>query len=106
MSANDFAHNEKSVTVDKEGAVKIVLKTKAGKDIVLKENTPLLAGEIIDGTFMSKKALISFFEEQLKDAKEQDVLFSLHMKATMMKVSDRSEERRVGKGCRSRVKEG
>ncbi|HLS10917.1 MAG TPA: NADP-dependent isocitrate dehydrogenase [Flavobacteriaceae bacterium] len=88
MSANDFAHNEKSVTVDKEGAVKIVLKTKAGKDIVLKENTPLLAGEIIDGTFMSKKALISFFEEQLKDAKEQDVLFSLHMKATMMKVSD------------------
>ena len=88
MSANDFAHNEKSVTVDKDGAVKIVLKTKAGKDIVLKENTPLLAGEIIDGTFMSKKALISFFEEQLKDAKEQGVLFSLHMKATMMKVSD------------------
>src|SRR5690625_12953 len=55
MTANDFAHNEKSVTVDKAGAVKIALKTKAGKDIVLKENTPLLAGEIIDGTFMSKK---------------------------------------------------
>ena len=88
MSANDFAHNEKSVTVDKEGAVKIVLKTKAGKEIVLKENTPLLAGEIIDGTFMSKKALIAFFEEQLKDSKDLNVLFSLHMKATMMKVSD------------------
>lgn len=88
MSANDFAHNEQSVTVDKKGAVKIVLKTKAGKEIVLKENTPLLAGEIIDGTFMSKKALISFFEEQLKDAKDLGVLFSLHMKATMMKVSD------------------
>lgn len=88
MSANDFAHNEQSVTVDKKGAVKIVLKTKAGKEIVLKENTPLLAGEIIDGTFMSKKALISFFEEQLKDSKDLGVLFSLHMKATMMKVSD------------------
>lgn len=88
MSANDFAHNEQSVTVDKKGAVKIVLKTKVGKEIVLKENTPLLAGEIIDGTFMSKKALVSFFEEQLKDAKDLGILFSLHMKATMMKVSD------------------
>lgn len=88
MTANDFAHNEKSVTVDKAGAVKIALKTKDGKEIVLKENTPLLEGEIIDGTFMSKKALISFIEEQVKDAKEQNILFSLHMKATMMKVSD------------------
>lgn len=88
MTANDFAHNEKSVTVDKAGAVKIALKTKDGKEIVLKENTPLLEGEIIDGTFMSKKALISFIEEQIKDAKEQNILFSLHMKATMMKVSD------------------
>lgn len=88
MAANDFAHNEKSVTVTKDGAVKIVLKTNSEKEVVLKENTPLLAGEIIDGTFMSKKALIAFFKEQLKDAKEQDILFSLHMKATMMKVSD------------------
>lgn len=88
MSANDFAHNEKSVTVDKAGAVKIVLKTKEGKDIVLKENTPLLAGEIIDGTFMSKKALLAFFEAQIKDAKDLNILFSLHMKATMMKISD------------------
>lgn len=88
MSADDFAHNEKSVTVDKAGAVKIVLKTKGGKDVVLKENTPLLEGEIIDGTFMSKKALLAFFETQIKDAKDLNILFSLHMKATMMKISD------------------
>lgn len=88
MSKDDFAHNEKSVTIDKQGAVKIVLKTNAGEEIVLKENTPLLAGEIIDATFMSKKALLAFFEKQIKEAKEANVLFSLHMKATMMKVSD------------------
>lgn len=87
MDADDFFHNEKSVTVEKEGFVQIVLNTKNEK-IVLKEKTPLLEGEIIDGTFLSKKALIKFFEEQIQDAKDQGVLFSLHMKATMMKVSD------------------
>ena len=88
MESGDFRSNEKSVTVDAAKDVKIELIDKSGNTTVLKSNTPLLAGEVIDATVMSKKALISFLEEQVKDAKEKDVLFSLHMKATMMKVSD------------------
>ncbi len=88
MSDGDFKNNEKSVTIANEGAVKVVLNTTTGEEIVLKEKVAVLAGEIIDATVMSKKKLLAFLEAQVKDAKEQGVLFSLHMKATMMKVSD------------------
>ncbi len=88
MENGDFFSNEKSVTVSNAGNVKIEFIDKAGDVTVLKENTPLLNGEVIDATVMSKKALLIFLEEQIKDAKEKNILFSLHMKATMMKVSD------------------
>ncbi|SHI54084.1 isocitrate dehydrogenase [Mesonia phycicola] len=88
MQSGDFFANEKSVTIAKEGNVKIQLVDKDGNVSVLKEKTPVLEGEVIDGTFMSKKALLKFLKEQIADAKKQGVLFSLHMKATMMKVSD------------------
>lgn len=88
MEKDDFYSNEKSVTLDKETDVKIQLINASGNTTVLKDKLHLLEGEIIDGTFMSKKALVKFLEEQVKDAKEKGVLFSLHMKATMMKVSD------------------
>ena len=87
MTSGDFASNEKSVTIDQAGSVNIQLVSNAGTT-VLKEAIPVLEGEIIDGTVMSKKALIAFLEEQIADAKAKGVLFSLHMKATMMKVSD------------------
>ena len=88
MEAGDFAHNEKSVTVSEATNVKIEFTDANGNKTVLKENTPLLKDEIIDATIMSKKALITFLDEQINDAKGNNVLFSLHMKATMMKVSD------------------
>ncbi len=88
MSSGDFKANEKSITVPADTAVAIQHIDQAGKKTILKDNLALLAGEIIDGTFMSKKALLSFLDENIRDAKEKDVLFSLHMKATMMKVSD------------------
>ncbi|MFD2561809.1 NADP-dependent isocitrate dehydrogenase [Aquimarina rubra] len=88
MSNGDFRSNEKSVTVTEAGDVKIEFVDTNGTTTVLKEKTALLEGEIIDATVMSKKALISFLEEQIADAKDKNVLFSLHMKATMMKVSD------------------
>jgi len=88
MSHGDFAHNEKSVTVANPTSVKIVHVNNEGKTTVLKDNLSLLQGEIIDATVMSKKALLTFLEAQVEDAKAQGVLFSLHMKATMMKVSD------------------
>ncbi|WP_336070608.1 NADP-dependent isocitrate dehydrogenase [Mesoflavibacter sp. CH_XMU1404-2] len=88
MSHGDFAHNEQSVTVDKATTVKIQHTDNNGNVTVLKDNLNLLEGEIIDATVMSKKVLLAFLEEQVKDAKEQGVLFSLHMKATMMKISD------------------
>ncbi len=88
MSEGDFFHNEKSVTIAKTTNVKIVHTDTNGTQTVLKDNFPLLDGEIIDTTVMSKKALINFLESQIKDAKHKGVLFSLHMKATMMKVSD------------------
>jgi isocitrate dehydrogenase len=88
MSEGDFFHNEKSVTVKNATDVKIIHLDINRNVTVLKESTPLLAGEIIDATVLSKKALLNFLEAQIKDAKEKEVLFSLHMKATMMKVSD------------------
>lgn len=88
MSSGDFYSNEKSVTVDNAGDVKIEFVDQNGSTTTLKEKTTLLEGEVIDATVMSKKALIAFLREQIADAKEKGVLFSLHMKATMMKVSD------------------
>jgi isocitrate dehydrogenase len=88
MNAGDFAHNEKSFTTTKDTTVHIQLIDKAGRIHVLKKDLSLLKGEIMDATFMSKVALIDFLEEQIDDALEKNVLFSLHMKATMMKVSD------------------
>ena len=88
MDHQDFRSNEKSITITEDCTVDIQLVNADGKKKVLKDNIRLQQGEVIDGTFMSRKALIRFLEEQVKDAKEQGVLFSLHMKATMMKVSD------------------
>ncbi|MGY0392072.1 NADP-dependent isocitrate dehydrogenase [Bizionia sp. KMM 8389] len=88
MSAGDFAHNEKSVTIDKATSIKIIHTDTNGNTNILKNDFPLLTGEIIDGTVLSKKALLSFLEAEIEDAKANNVLFSLHMKATMMKVSD------------------
>jgi isocitrate dehydrogenase len=88
MGADDFASNEKSVTISEATTVRIEHVDKAGNVTVLKEKTPLLAGEIIDATKMSKKALVEFLEDEIADARESNILFSLHMKATMMKVSD------------------
>ena len=88
MEQGDFYSNEKSVTVGEATDVKIELVNASGNTTVLKEKLSLVPGEIIDGTYLSKKALLAFLEEQVKDAKEKGVLFSLHMKATMMKVSD------------------
>ncbi|HHC80531.1 MAG TPA: NADP-dependent isocitrate dehydrogenase [Flavobacteriia bacterium] len=88
MTAGDFFHNEKSVTLGHATNATIEHIDTQGKRTVLKENTPLLAGEIIDATVMSKKALLQFLKEQIADAKAKGVLFSLHLKATMMKVSD------------------
>ncbi len=88
MSSGDFRSNEKSITVSEAKNVKIEFVDQNGNKTTLKEKTELLNGEVIDATVMSKKALLTFLEEQIADAKEKDVLFSLHMKATMMKVSD------------------
>ncbi|MFO1481459.1 MAG: NADP-dependent isocitrate dehydrogenase [Turneriella sp.] len=88
MKAGDFFHNEKSVTLSAPTEAKIVFADKAGKETVLKDKLALKAGEILDATFMSTKALRAFIEEQLNDAKAKNLLFSVHLKATMMKVSD------------------
>lgn len=87
MKHGDFYHGEQSMTLDKARNVKMVLKTKAGKTIELKPLVKLDAGDIIDSMYMSKKALIDFYEEQMEDAYKTGVMFSLHVKATMMKVS-------------------
>ncbi len=84
----DFFSNEKSVTVSHATDIKIEHVASDGSTTVLKESTPLLAGEILDATFMSKDALTTFLDSQIAEAKLAGVLFSLHMKATMMKVSD------------------
>ncbi len=88
MSNGDFFHNEKSVTVDAATTVRIEHVASDGTTTVLKDSLALQAGEVLDGTFMSKRALVAFLAEQIADAKKRGVLFSLHLKATMMKVSD------------------
>ena len=88
MAAGDFCHNEKSITLQKDDTLSIVLTDTAGAKQVLKENLKVLKGEIIDATVMNTTSLVKFLEAQVEDAKEKDVLFSVHMKATMMKVSD------------------
>ncbi len=88
MQHGDFFHNEKSLTMAADDTLSIVLVDKDGNKIILKDNLKVLKGEIIDATVLSKKALVSFLEEQIKDAKDKKVLFSVHLKATMMKVSD------------------
>lgn len=88
MTKGDFCSNEKSLTIQNAGNVKIEFVAENGDIQILKEVTSVLEGEIIDATVLSKKALISFLETQLDDAKAKNVLFSVHLKATMMKVSD------------------
>lgn len=88
MQNNDFYGNEKSVTVAKPTTVKFELVQPDGAVTVLKERLPLQAGEVLDGTYLSVKALRSFLAEQMAKSKADGTLFSLHMKATMMKVSD------------------
>ena len=88
MAEGDFAHNEKSVTVSNATDVRIVHTDSNNISTVLKSNITILEGEIIDATVMNLKALKSFLATEIKDAKDKGILLSLHMKATMMKVSD------------------
>lgn len=88
MNDGDFYSSEKSWVAGQAGAVKIEFVGDDGKHVVLKEKTPLLAGEVIDASVMSIKALRAFYAAQIEDAKASGVLLSLHLKATMMKVSD------------------
>jgi isocitrate dehydrogenase len=88
MSGGDFRSNEVSATLEKAATAKIVLTTDAGEDIVLKEGVSYPAGTVVDATFMSVAALEAFLTEEIAKTKAEGVLFSLHMKATMMKVSD------------------
>ena len=88
MKGGDFRSNEKSLTIPAATTAKIEFVGADGKVTLLKDKIALQAGEVLDGTFMSVKALRKFLEEQIEDSKKQGVLFSLHMKATMMKVSD------------------
>ncbi|MDH5572957.1 MAG: NADP-dependent isocitrate dehydrogenase, partial [Gammaproteobacteria bacterium] len=87
MEDGDFYSSEKSAVMESAGALKIVLSTDNGES-VLKEKVPVLAGEVVDASVMSVNRLRAFFEQATQDAKEEDVLLSLHLKATMMKVSD------------------
>lgn len=87
MKHGDFYHGEKSMTLDRARDVKMELVTKQGETLVLKPKVSLGAGDIIDSMFMSKKALVEFYEEQMEDARKTGVMFSLHVKATMMKIS-------------------
>jgi isocitrate dehydrogenase len=88
MKHGDFAHNEKSITLEKGTNINIIHIANDGTKSVLKNNLPILSKEIIDASVMNKKALLSFLKEQIDDANKQNILLSLHMKATMMKVSD------------------
>lgn len=88
MTSGDFRHNEKSITLETATIARIEHVATDGTITVLLEPLPLLAGEVLDATFISKRALVDFYRTEIKDAKDQDVLFSLHLKATMMKVSD------------------
>ena len=87
MKHGDFYHGEKSLTLDQAHTVRMELKTTSGETVVLKPEVKLDAGDVIDSMFMSKKALCEFFETEMQDAYETGVMFSLHVKATMMKVS-------------------
>ncbi|EHK83753.1 NADP-dependent isocitrate dehydrogenase [Rhodococcus pyridinivorans] len=87
MRHGDFYHGEKSMTLDRARKVRMELVTKDGETIVLKPEVELGEGDIMDSMFMSKKALLEFYEEQMEDARKTGVMFSLHVKATMMKVS-------------------
>ncbi|PIE28022.1 MAG: isocitrate dehydrogenase (NADP(+)) [Micrococcales bacterium] len=87
MHGGDFYAGEKSTTLDAARNVKMELLTRSGKTIVLREKVALQQGEVIDSMFMSKRALLEFYERELADCKEAGILFSLHVKATMMKVS-------------------
>jgi isocitrate dehydrogenase len=87
MKGGDFYHGEKSMTLDRARTVRMELKTKRGETIVLKPETSLDEGDVIESMFMSKKALVAFYDEQIEDAYKTGVMFSLHVKATMMKVS-------------------
>ena len=87
MHRGDFYSSEKTMTTDKACSVSMVLETKSGKSIVLKDKVELQKDEVIDSMFMSKKALCEFYEDEMQDAYETGVMFSLHVKATMMKVS-------------------
>ena len=87
MHDGDFYHGEKSITLDKARDVKMELITKSGKTILLKAKVSLKDGEIMDSMYMSKKALLEFYEKEIEDAHQTGVMFSLHVKATMMKVS-------------------
>jgi isocitrate dehydrogenase len=87
MKHGDFYHGEKSITLDKARDVRMELVTKSGETIVLKPKLALQDGEIIDSMFMSKKALVAFYEDQMEDARKTGVMLSLHVKATMMKIS-------------------
>lgn len=88
MKSGDFRANEKSITLDKANVLNIVFEGEDGTKTILKENLKVLKGEIVDATVLSKAKLLVFLKEQIADAKKQGVLFSIHMKATMMKVSD------------------
>ncbi|ALU39522.1 isocitrate dehydrogenase [Kocuria flava] len=88
MGADDFRANEQSVVVAEDGALSIRLVAEDGSTTVLKESVPVLAGEVVDSTVMRAAALDAFLAEQVERAKREDVLFSVHLKATMMKVSD------------------
>src|SRR5262252_7781165 len=87
MHAGDFYHGEKSMTLSHACDVRMDLVTKSGKTTVLRPSVKLLEGEVIDSMYMSKKALCAFFEKEIEHCKKHDLLFSLHVKATMMKVS-------------------
>ncbi len=88
MGQNDFASNEKSITMEKATTAKIEFIGADGSSKILKDGLALQAGEVVDATFLSAKALRAFLADQIADCKSQGILFSLHMKATMMKVSD------------------
>lgn len=88
MTEGDFFHNEKSMTLPSDDALNIVLVKENGENEILKKGLQVLKREIIDATVLSSKKLVSFLEEQIKDANDKKVLFSVHLKATMMKVSD------------------
>lgn len=87
MHTGDFYHGEQSITLDKVRKVKMELVTDTGETHVLKPEIPLQAHEVVDLMFMSKKALCDFYEREMEDCRESGILFSLHVKATMMKVS-------------------